>query len=101
MSNSVGRWRKCLGRFKMRVLTGCDAEVVSTRTTVGQLKGQFNGAMERYTWVRFAGKLTACQSRARAQQWVSYSVQGPVPTGDGTLHKGEHAPKHCWSSCLN
>ena len=36
--------------------------------------------MERYTWVRFAGKLTACHTqiwRRSANQW-----------GDGTLHVG-------------
>ena len=32
-------------------LTFCDAEIKSTRTTAGQFKGQFNGAMERYAWV--------------------------------------------------
>ena len=30
----------------MQALTGCDANVMSTRTTVGQFKGQFNGAMD-------------------------------------------------------
>ena len=44
----------------MQALTHCEAIVMSTRTTVGQFKGQFKGAMERYTWVRFAGKLTTC-----------------------------------------
>ena len=32
----------------MQALTLCDAKVVSTRTAVGQFKGQFKGAMERY-----------------------------------------------------
>ena len=41
-----GRWRKCLGRFKMQALTHCEVIVMSTRTTVGQFKGQFKGAME-------------------------------------------------------
>ena len=27
---------------------------------VSQFKGQFKGAMERYAWVRFTGKLTPC-----------------------------------------
>ena len=44
----------------MPALTNYDAKITSTRTTVGQLMGQFNGAMERYTWVRFAAKLTPC-----------------------------------------
>ena len=30
--SSVGRWMKCLGRFKMQALTHCNAEVVSART---------------------------------------------------------------------
>ena len=33
----------------------------STRTTAGQCKGQFKGAMERYTWVRFAGHWRKCR----------------------------------------
>ncbi len=30
----------------MQALTYCDAIVMSTRTTVGQFKGQFKGAMD-------------------------------------------------------
>ena len=30
----------------MQALTPCDAEVASTRTAVGQFKGQFKGAMD-------------------------------------------------------
>ena len=30
----------------MQTLTSCDAKITSTRTAVGQFKGQFNGAME-------------------------------------------------------
>ena len=41
-----GRWRKCRRRFKMQTLTYCGAKITSTRTAVGQFKGQFNGAME-------------------------------------------------------
>ena len=37
---------KVQGRFKMQALTYCNAIVMSTRTTVGQFKGQFKGAME-------------------------------------------------------
>jgi hypothetical protein len=43
----------------MQTLTFCGTKIMSTRTAAGQFKGQFKGAMERYTWVRFAGKLTA------------------------------------------
>ena len=46
VSISVGRWRTCQGRFKMQILTYCNAKITSTRTAVGQFKGQFNGAMD-------------------------------------------------------
>ena len=46
VSTPVGRWMKCHRRFKMQTLTYCDAKITSTRTAVGQFKGQFNGAME-------------------------------------------------------
>ena len=58
---------------------------------VGQFKGQFSGAMEEMSQtVQNANTdmLQEPKSRARAQQWVSYSVQGPVQWGDGTLHMG-------------
>ena len=42
----LGRWMKCLGRFKIQALTHCDANVMSTRTTAGQFKCEFKGAME-------------------------------------------------------
>ena len=44
--SSMGRWRTCQGRFKMQTLTFCNAKITSTRTAVGQFKGQFNGAMD-------------------------------------------------------
>ena len=50
------------GNVQNAALTCCDAEIKSTRATAGQFKGQFKGAMERYTWVRFAGKLTPCHT---------------------------------------
>ena len=37
---------KCLGRFKTQALTHCGVKIMSTRTAVGQFKGQFNGAMD-------------------------------------------------------
>ena len=33
----------------MQALTYCNTKVMSTRTTAGQFKSQFKGAMERYT----------------------------------------------------
>ena len=44
--SSAGRWRTCQGRFKMQTLTDWGAKITSTRTAVGQFKGQFNGAMD-------------------------------------------------------
>ena len=46
VSIPLGRWMQCRGRFKMQALTYCDAIVMSTRTTAGQFKGQFKGAMD-------------------------------------------------------
>ena len=46
VSIPVGQWRKCLGMFRMQALTYCDAEIVSTRTAVGQFEGQFKGEMD-------------------------------------------------------
>ena len=57
--------------FGTQALTDCDVKNTSTRTTAGQCKGQFNGAMERYTWVRFAGKLTGCQTTHIAMVSIS------------------------------
>ena len=34
------------GMVQMQTLTYCDAKITSTRTVVGQFKGQFNGALE-------------------------------------------------------
>jgi hypothetical protein len=59
----------------MPALTNYDAKITSTRTTVGQLMGQFNGAMERYAWVRFAGKLTNCHK--------THIAKVSIPLGDG------------------
>eukprot|EP00964_Phaeocystis_antarctica_P023625 scaffold13193_cov60-Phaeocystis_antarctica.AAC.3 len=50
----AGRWRKCLGRFKMQTLTAwppCNAKVVSTRTAVGQ----FKGLSSRGRWMKVQG----------------------------------------------
>ena len=94
---------KCLGRFKTQALTHCGVKIMSTRTAVGQFKGQFNGAMERYTWVRFAGNLTGCHNAHIAKvsipvgRWNvthgfdSRGTGGNVAEGS----KGEHsAQKH-------
>ena len=54
--SSMGRWSACQGRLKMQTLTDCGAKITSTRTTAGQVKGQFSGAMERYTVGLIRGK---------------------------------------------
>ena len=46
VSVPVGRWIECLGRFKIQALTYCNANVMSTRTTAGQFKCEFKGAMD-------------------------------------------------------
>ena len=40
------RWKNSRRRFKKRVLTYCDAEIMSARATDGQLRGQFKGALD-------------------------------------------------------
>ena len=75
----------------MRALTFCDPKITSTRTAAGQFKGQFKGAMERYTCVRFAGKLTDChththihgnsQHTSGAMDECSRNVQTVPPNG--------------------
>ena len=56
---------------------------VSTRTqqSVSSRDTQFNGALERYTWVRFAAKLT---THCHRHTWQQLAHQW----GDGTLHTG-------------
>ena len=111
-----GRWKKRLGRFKMQALTRCDAEVVSTRTqqsvssrvsSVGRWNvthgfdsressrpatdtrgdGQHtSGAMERYTWVRFAGKLTHCHK--------THIAKVSIPLGQSRTCQGGSKCKH-------
>ena len=96
-----GRWMKCLGRFKMQTLTNCGAKITSTRTAVGQFKGQFNGAMERYIWVRFAGKLTTCQTPHIAP--VSISVGRWNVTHVGSIRVGKLTSCHAntWRRSAN
>ena len=47
----------------MQALTHCDANVTSTRTTAGQFKGKFKGAMERYTRGFGMQALTGCNAK--------------------------------------
>ena len=79
----LGRWMKCLGRFKIQALTHCDANVMSTRTTAGQFKCEFKGAMEEMSQtVQNANThILRCQNHEHAHS--SRSVQGSVQWGDG------------------
>ena len=92
------------GRFKMQTRTDCggqNREQAHSSGSVTQFKGQFKGAMEHYTWVRFAGKLTYCQTYAHSKgqhhEHVrnSRSDQGSVQGGTGGNVaeglKGEHS----------
>ena len=71
----------------MQALTYCDAIVMSTRTTVGQFKGQFNGAMEEM-WQKVQNASTHILRRQNHEHvHNSRSDQGSVQGGDGTLHE--------------
>ena len=78
VSTPVGRWRKCLGKgrrrayrtsrvvmdiaaFKVRHSVGMDIDTTALRAA--RSRSSSIGAMERYTWVRFAGKLTSCHTQ--------------------------------------
>jgi hypothetical protein len=71
---------KCRRRFEMQTLTLFHAEVVSTRTAVGQFKGQFKGAMDEMRHIMFKMQaLTFCDANnehARRGRSVQGSVQG-------------------------
>jgi hypothetical protein len=79
----------------MQALTLCDAKVVSTRTAVGQFKGQFKGAMERYTWVRFAGKLTSdCHRTHSNGQNISEAMESYMRGFDLAQNSQGSATRH-------
>ena len=67
----------------MQTLTYCDAKITSTRTAVGQFKGQFNGAMEemRQKVQNASTHMLRCQNHDCACN--RRSVQGAVQRGDG------------------
>ena len=74
----------------MQALTGCDANVMSTRTTVGQFKCQFKGAMEDMSGqVQNANThILQCQNHENHEHaHNSRSVQVPVQWGDGWKFK--------------
>ena len=82
----LGQWRTCQGGFKMQTLTFCNAKITSTRTAVGQFKGQFNGAMEEMRQKVQNASTHPLRRHRHEHTHNSWSVQGPVQGGDGTLH---------------
>ena len=65
----------------MQALTHCDANVMSTRTTVGQFKCQFKGAMEDMSGKVQNANTHSLQCQNHEQAHSSRSVQGPVSKG--------------------
>ena len=82
-SASMGRWMICHRRFKMQTLTYCNAKVVSTRTAVGQFKGQFKGAMDEMSRKVQNASSHILRRQSHEHAHSSRSVQGPVQGGDG------------------
>ena len=76
VSIPVGRWRKCRRRFKMQTLTNCGPKVTSTRTAVGQFKGQFNGAMDESS--RKGSKMQAHISNGVIMDIAAFKVSHSV-----------------------
>ena len=62
----------------MQTRTVWGAKITSTRTAVGQFKGQFSGAMERYTWVRFAGHWRKCRRGFKRRALCTPDAYPPV-----------------------
>ena len=63
-SSSIGAMPECCRKFRIQTFTCCDAENMSTRTTAGQLKGQFKGALDE---------------SSRTVQNVSTHTEQPLP----------------------
>ena len=57
--HTSGAMEEMSGKVQMQALTNCNAKIMSTRTAVGQFKGQSNGAMERYMRGFDSAKLTS------------------------------------------
>ena len=71
----------------MQALTLCDAEVVNTRTAVGQFKGQFKGGMELHAWVRFGAKTHVALPRYTANSERTSGI--PYTSGAMVLEGSE------------
>ena len=86
-----GRWRTCQGRFKMQTLTYCSAKITSTRTAVGQFKGQFNGRWKKRLGRFKMQALTLCDAefkstRTTAGQFKS-QFKGAMEDKSGKVQK--------------
>ena len=66
----------------MQTLTYCNAKITSTRTAVGQFKGQFNGAMERYMRGFGMQALTGCNAKITSTRTAAGQFK-VVQWGDG------------------
>jgi hypothetical protein len=74
---------QCHGRFKMQVLTCCNAKVMSTRTTAGQFKSQFKGAMDEISQEVQNANTHILRRQNHKDAHSNRSVKGPVQGGDG------------------
>ena len=120
----AGHWRKCQRRFRVRALTAdCEAKIMSARTrnqsvqkgdgtlhahacgfdrrkTYATLPPQTTnsehaiGAMERYTWVRFAGKLTPCHTHSHGN---GQHTSGAMDELSGKVQNASTHPLQCQS----
>ena len=67
----------------MQALTGCNTKVTSTRTTAGQFKRQFNGAMEEMSRGFKMQTLTYCDATFMSTRTAAGQFKGQFKGGDG------------------
>ena len=92
VSTAVGRWRICGRRFKVQALTSCNTEIMRTRTTAGQFKCQFRGAMERFIICGFDWhKNSRCPAKT-TELGVSNSVGQWNVTRVGSIRRNSLCP---------
>ena len=60
----------------MQTLTHCDAKITSTRTAVGQLKGQFKGAMDEMSEKVQMQALTCCDAKFMSTRTAAGQFKG-------------------------
>ena len=97
---SIGQWRKCLGKgrrrahnnsgivmdiaaFKVSHSVGLDA----TALRAARARSSSIGAMERYRWVRFVGKLTPCHTHTHGN---SQHTSGAMDESSGKVQRCKH-----------